>query len=101
MTNPDVTQDTIDSTICVSGWTATVRPPASYTTALKIQQIADYGYTDTSTADYEEDHFIPLELGGSPTDPGNLWPEPRYDTGTGYDGPTGFGAPNGTASFTG
>ncbi|MEY9837125.1 hypothetical protein [Streptacidiphilus sp. EB103A] len=84
VTNPDVTQDTIDSTICVSGWTKTVRPPASYTTALKIQQIAEYGYTDTSTADYEEDHFIPLELGGSPTDPGNLWPEPRYDTGTGY-----------------
>jgi hypothetical protein len=84
VTNPDVTQDTIDSTICVSGWTSTVRPPSSYTTALKIQQIAEYGYTDTSTADYEEDHFIPLELGGSPTDPGNLWPEPRYDTGTGY-----------------
>ena len=27
-------------------------------------------------ADYEEDHFISLELGGSPTDPRNLWPEP-------------------------
>src|SRR6266568_764855 len=24
--NPDVTQSTIDTTICVSGWTATVRP---------------------------------------------------------------------------
>jgi hypothetical protein len=79
--NPDVTQDTIDSTICVSGWTSTVRPPASYTNALKVQQIAEYGYSDTSTADYEEDHFVPLELGGNPTDPGNLWPEPRYDAG--------------------
>jgi len=29
-----------------------------------------------STADYEEDHFIPLELGGHPTDPRNLWPQP-------------------------
>jgi hypothetical protein len=84
VTNPDVTQDTIDSTICVSGWTKTVRPPVSYTNALKVQQIAEYAYSDTSTASYEEDHFIPLELGGSPTDPGNLWPEPRYDTGTGY-----------------
>jgi hypothetical protein len=82
--NPDVTQDTIDSTICVSGWTGTVRPPTSYTNKLKIQQIAEYGYSDTSTADYEEDHFVPLELGGSPTDPGNLWPEPRYDDGSGY-----------------
>ncbi|QUQ65385.1 hypothetical protein [Kutzneria sp. CA-103260] len=77
-TNPDVSQDTIDQTICVSGWTSTVRPPTSYTNALKVQQIAEYGYDDTSTADYEEDHLIPLELGGAPRDPNNLWPEPRY-----------------------
>jgi len=29
-----------------------------------------------SPAAYEEDHFIPLELGGAPRDPGNLWPQP-------------------------
>jgi hypothetical protein len=75
--NPDVRQSTIGATICVSGWTATVRPPTSYTNPLKVQQIAQYGYADTSTADYEEDHFIPLELGGAPRDPRNLWPEPR------------------------
>ena len=82
--NPDVTQDTIDSTICVSGWTSTIRPSTSYTNQLKAQGIIDYGYSDTTMADYEEDHFVPLELGGSPTDPGNLWPEPRYDDGSGY-----------------
>jgi hypothetical protein len=43
---------------------------------LKVQQIREYGYTDTIPRDYEEDHLIPLELGGSPTDPRNLWPEP-------------------------
>jgi hypothetical protein len=80
--NPDVTQSTIGSTICVSGWTATVRPPTSYTNALKVQGIADYGYSDTSLADYEEDHFVPLELGGAPRAPGNLWPEPRAGTKT-------------------
>lgn len=74
--NPDVTQSTINSTICVSGWTATVRPPTSYTNPLKAQGIIDYGYSDTNMADYEEDHQIPLELGGSPRDPNNLWPEP-------------------------
>ncbi|MCX5387510.1 hypothetical protein [Streptomyces sp. NBC_00083] len=79
--NPDVTQATIGSTICVSGWTSTVRPPTSYTNPLKVQQIAAYGYSDTSTADYEEDHLVPLELGGAPRDPKNLWPEPRYSTG--------------------
>ena len=78
--NSDVTQSTIDSTICVSGWTATVRPPTSYTNALKAQGIIDYGYSDTSMSDYEEDHQIPLELGGSPRDPNNLWPEPHSGT---------------------
>lgn len=77
-TNPDVRPSTINQTICVSGWTKTVRPPVSYTGPLKVQQIAEYGYTDTNTADYEEDHLIPLELGGAPRDPHNLWPQPRY-----------------------
>ncbi|WP_257581586.1 hypothetical protein [Streptomyces sp. TLI_146] len=67
--NPDVTQATITSTICVSGWTSMVRPPTGYINPLKIQQIAAYGYSDTSTADYEEDHLFPLELGGAPRDP--------------------------------
>lgn len=80
--NPDVTQATISSTICVSGWTSTIRPPTSYTNGLKVQGISDYGYSDTSTADYEEDHFLPLELGGAPRDPANLWPQPRYGSQT-------------------
>jgi len=32
--NPAVTQDTVATTICRSGWTKTVRPPASYTDCL-------------------------------------------------------------------
>ncbi|MQS11746.1 hypothetical protein F7Q99_05440 [Streptomyces kaniharaensis] len=76
--NPAVTQATIRKTICVPGWTATVRPPVSYTNPLKVQQIARYGFADTDPADYEEDHLVPLELGGAPRDPRNLWPEPRY-----------------------
>ena len=67
--NPAVTQDNIHATICVSGWTATIRPPASYTNALKKTQIVQYGYVDTALASYEEDHLISLELGGNPTDP--------------------------------
>jgi hypothetical protein len=74
--NPVVTQATIHSTICVSGWTATIRPPVTFTNSLKIKQIGQYGYTDKKSASYEEDHLISLELGGAPTDPSNLWPEP-------------------------
>ena len=73
--NPDVTQANIKSTICVHGWTKTVRPPTSYTNDLKQKQIREYG-VGGSQSDYQEDHLISLELGGHPTDPRNLWPEP-------------------------
>jgi hypothetical protein len=75
--DPRVTQANILTTICVSGYTTKVRPSSSYTDTLKAEQIKAYGYTDTNLADYEEDHLIPLEIGGHPTDPKNLWPEPR------------------------
>lgn len=75
--NPDVTQANISSTVCVRGWTKTVRPPAAYTNRLKKFQIRQYGYADENPRDYEEDHLIPLSIGGNPTDPRNLWPEPR------------------------
>src|SRR6058998_3049874 len=74
--NPDVTQGNIDQTICVSGWTKTIRPPSSYTSKLKVEQIKEYRYKDTRPGGYEEDHLISLQLGGHPTDPKNLWPEP-------------------------
>ncbi len=36
-----------------------------------------YFYGDRlPVSSYEEDHLIPLELGGSPTSAWNLWPEP-------------------------
>jgi hypothetical protein len=73
--NPDVTQATIRSTICVTGWTRTVRPPTGYTNALKSRQLRAYGLRGPPSA-YQEDHLISLELGGDPTDPRNLWPEP-------------------------
>jgi hypothetical protein len=73
--NPDVTQANIRSTICRHGWTETIRPPTDYTNGLKRTQMRQYGETG-SLADYQEDHLISLELGGNPTDPRNLWPEP-------------------------
>ena len=75
MLNPAVTQATIRSTICARGWTRTVRPPTGYTNALKRRQLRQYGLRGPPSA-YQEDHLISLELGGDPTDPRNLWPEP-------------------------
>jgi hypothetical protein len=73
--NPAVTQANIRSTICRHGWTATIRPPVEYTNDLKRKQMRQYGETG-SLSEYQEDHLISLELGGNPTDPRNLWPEP-------------------------
>ena len=73
--NPDVTQATIGSTICRHGWTRTIRPPIEYTDDLKHRQMRAYREAGPPSA-YQEDHLISLELGGHPTDPRNLWPEP-------------------------
>jgi len=76
--NLEITQANIEETICNPEWhTKSIRPPSSYTSKLKKQQMLSWGLSGTTT-DYEEDHFISLELGGNPTDPRNLWPEPYY-----------------------
>lgn len=82
-TSSAVTQANIQQTICKANYTATVRPPASYTTKLKTQQLATtYSkYADKALASYEEDHLVSLEIGGNPTDPKNLWPQPYAGTG--------------------
>jgi hypothetical protein len=75
--NPSVTQNNIKNTICISGYTKTIRPPVSYTTPLKIKLMKSYGFTD-SRSNYELDHLIPLAVGGHPTDVKNLFPESGY-----------------------
>ncbi|MHB8428832.1 MAG: hypothetical protein ACYDB8_10270 [Acidiferrobacterales bacterium] len=80
--NPAVTQATLRETICRrGGYTRSVRPAERYTEALKRAQIRKYGYRDHRLGDYEEDHLISLELGGSPDSPRNLWPEPHHVVG--------------------
>jgi len=81
--NPAVTQATIGSTICRSGWTATVRPSESITEPEKFASIAAYGLRGSASA-YEYDHLVPLELGGAVNDSRNLWPEPDYATRSGF-----------------
>ena len=75
--NPSVDQNNIKNTICIPGFSKTIRPPVSYTGPLKVNLIHSYGFTD-SRANYELDHLIPLEVGGNPRSVTNLWPEPGY-----------------------
>lgn len=74
--SPVVDQKTLQATICMPGYTATIRPPESVTGPEKTASEAAYGFTgDMHTTEY--DHLVSLELGGDPNDPRNLWPEPN------------------------
>lgn len=77
-TDPRVSQDNIQTTICRRGYTSTVRPPNAYTRALKLRQLAAMHETGPASA-WTEDHLIPLSLGGHPTAETNLWPQPLLE----------------------
>ena len=75
-TNPLVTQATLATTICASGYTSSIRPSQSITYPEKSGSAAAYGYTGSfHTGEY--DHLISLELGGDPNAAANLWVEPN------------------------
>lgn len=69
--NPAVNQGNIHETVCVPGYTDTIRPPVSYTNRIKRDKIGP----NADPKLYELDHVIPLSIGGHPTDPNNLWPQ--------------------------
>ncbi len=71
--DPAVTQANIGSTICRSGYTATVRPPAAQTDRAKYK-VAYVAYHVSQSAKSELDHLVSLEIGGA-NDIANLWPE--------------------------
>ena len=80
MADERVTQENLNQTICSftrPSWSKSNRPPSSYTSNLKKIQITQYGYSEISPAYYEEDHLIPISIGGAPHSPKNLWPQPR------------------------
>jgi hypothetical protein len=74
--DPRVTQANLDRTICrPAGYTDSVRPPTTYIDPLEAELIRSYGLS-ISPSQSELDHLISLELGGAPSDPRNLFPEP-------------------------
>ena len=75
--DPTVTPQNLHATVCVRGYTATVRPDKRVTNRLKREQIRQYRYSDKDPRNYEQDHLIPLSIGGNPSDPRNMWPQPR------------------------
>lgn len=74
-TDSRVRQGTIRGTICRTGWARSRRPPRAYLSTLLRKQLRQYGAGPAGA--YVEDHLIPIELGGHPRSPANLWPELR------------------------
>ena len=74
--NPDVREDTLQSTICQAGYTRTVRPSTTYTNGVKKKLMREAGLDPSLARDYELDHIIPLALGGSPRSIDNLMLQP-------------------------
>ena len=58
--------------ICTPGYSSGVR---NVPESVKNQVYAEYGIPSHNPGQYEVDHFVSLELGGS-NDISNLWPEP-------------------------
>jgi hypothetical protein len=71
--NPAVTPATINTTICVSGYSTRIRPPLSYTAPLKRRLRQRYGISGPA----QLDHMVSLALGGSPRSLKNLWVQPE------------------------
>lgn len=57
--------------VCTPGYSKSVRDVGS---ELKAEVYKEYGITSHQTGEYEVDHLISLELGGT-NDISNLWPE--------------------------
>ena len=77
--NADVSQDTIDRTICVIGYTASVRPAASYTNGVKAMLLKRAGLAHSDSSAYQLDHTLPLGLGGHPRKLANLRLQPIHE----------------------
>ncbi len=82
--DPKVTQTNISTTICSRGYTATVRPSPYAMERIKLEEMAAYGLEGQRLDDYQLDHLISLELGGSPADMANVWPEPWVGEGNAH-----------------
>ncbi len=76
--NPEVTQESVRSTICRPGYSGRIRPPRAVTDREKQLSARAYGYTG-SFRTAELDHLVPLSLGGDPNDARNLWLQPNAD----------------------
>ena len=86
MLTPGVVVTRDAAAVCRPGYATSVRPEGALWRRLKDESYDRYGLPrghrssidehGVRHAAYEVDHLVPLELGGSPTDIRNIWPQP-------------------------
>lgn len=74
--NPAVSQATITGTVCVAGWTRSIRPLVRTMRIIKAEMLIGIGVRNENRNRYQLDHQIPLALGGAPVDRRNLALQP-------------------------
>ena len=76
-TDPAITSANARQIVCRMGYTSTIRPTREWSHGVKVRLLAEQ-HLPGQIKDYELDHLIPLNIGGAPRDPANLWLQ-RWD----------------------
>jgi hypothetical protein len=76
--DPRVTEDAVKQTICDATFLEALQPSIAYADATKDRMRTRQRLPGRSD-NYQLDHLVPLELGGSATSPRNLWLQPYGD----------------------
>jgi len=65
--NPEVTQETIEQTICVPGYAKAMRPSTNITLSVKQRLLKRSGRDSADAFEYKLDYIVPVALGGHPS----------------------------------
>ena len=65
--NPEVTQETVEQTICVPGYAKAMRPSTNITHAVKQRLLKRSGRDRADAFEYKLDYIVPVALGGHPS----------------------------------
>ena len=76
--NPEVTQETVEQTICMPGYINTVRPSTNITQAVKQRLLKRSGRDSEDAVDYKLDYIVPVALGGHPSKAENFELQRRW-----------------------
>ena len=72
----EVTQASLQRTICSPGWLGAARAPAAFVESQKARLLKEQGVPPSDAGRYRLDHLIPVAIGGHARKRENLWLQP-------------------------